>query len=92
MSNSRETLQDLIKLGVLEPGTEIEMLSIRGTSVQAIITTNGKIQLSSGEVFQSPSAAARFLRNGISANGWKTWRLCSNAMQIGTLRSIYRQE
>lgn len=88
MTKKRETLNDLINLGLVNPGSEIEMMSSGGKPVQATIMQNGDIKLPTGEIFKSPSSAARFLRNGVSSNGWRTWRLTSNAMQIGTLRSI----
>jgi len=89
MTKKRETLNDLINLGLINPGTEIEMISLSGNPVKATIMPNGDIRLPTGERFKSPSSAARFLRNGVSTNGWKTWRLTSNALQIGTLRSMY---
>lgn len=86
MSLSKTTLKDLLVVGNIKPDTKIFMRSSEGKIIKAIITSSGKIQLESGELFKSPSSAARFLRRGISVNGWKTWRLESTSLPIGELR------
>ncbi len=86
MSISRTTLKDLIKSGAIKVDDAIMMNISRGKVIKATITSNAKIQLESGEMFDTPSAAARFVRNGVSTNGWATWRLQSNGTQLGKLR------
>ena len=86
MSLSKKTLRDLLETGEIQAGTDIFMKSAKGQRIRAIITDSGKIQLESGELFNSPSSAARYLRQGTSANGWKTWRFESDSRPIGVLR------
>ena len=83
---TKYSLLDLLKLNVLTVDVEINMKSSSGQVVAATITHEGKIKLVSGEEFPSPSAAARFLRNGISSNGWRTWSLAETGRPLGSLR------
>ena len=84
----RETLKRLIDSGVILAGTEIQMKDSSGDIIEAVILQTGKIRFHSGEIFSSPSSAARFLRKGVSANGWRTWRFKANSQQIGDYRLI----
>jgi tmRNA-binding protein len=87
MNKGRESIKDLIEAGVVIPGTEIEMIKSRGEIVFARILADGQIELKSGECFRTPSGAARFVRQGMSTNGWRTWRLSADFRQLGDLRS-----
>ena len=86
MSISRTTLKDLMKSGAIHENDLIVMNISRGKKIKAVITANSKIKLESGELFDTPSAAARFVRNGVSTNGWATWRLEASGTQLGKLR------
>jgi hypothetical protein len=75
-----------MKAGALEPDTKIRMSRVNGDIIEATITDQGQLKLSTGELFNTPSSAARFVRNGISANGWRTWRIVANGRPLGSAR------
>ncbi len=80
-------LKDLQKLGLLSEGQEIIWKRKSGLeTVVATIGKNGTIVLSDGQVFKSPTAAAKQLNGGVSINGWKAWRLKSNGKHLSELR------
>lgn len=80
-------LKDLQKLGLLSEGQEIFWKRKSGIeTVVATIGKNGTIVLSDGQVFKSPTAAAKQLNGGVSVNGWKAWRLKSDGKHLADLR------
>lgn len=81
------TLQDLISNGILEPGTKIFMRK-KGEVFNAEVTPDGKILDQDGDIFKSPSGAAKKNNNGKSIDGWLAWRLKSDAsLTLDILRS-----
>ncbi|MEY5046407.1 MAG: Restriction Enzyme Adenine Methylase Associated, partial [Bacteroidota bacterium] len=51
-----------MKAGALEPDTKIRMSRVNGDIIEATITDQGQLKLSTGELFNTPSSAARFVR------------------------------
>jgi len=68
----RVTLSDLIGAGLLEPGTTLYARKAYDYR-SATVLSDGRIDLD-GEVFDSPSGAARAVR-GSNVNGWWFWKL-----------------
>ncbi|MDE8650000.1 DUF262 domain-containing protein [Rhodococcus qingshengii] len=65
-------IKHLVAAGILEPGTVIRP---KGASdVVARITDQAHIEIG-GQIFESPSAAARHVREGRHTNGWRYWQL-----------------
>jgi hypothetical protein len=76
-------LGDLVEGGVLSVGQVLHQ-SYRGTDYTVLVRSDGRLE-SGGEVFESPSQAARWLTGQKSVNGWAFW-LTSNQVPIGNLR------
>ncbi len=86
ISSSRATVLSLLESGLVEAD---ELLIWRrpeiGEVFEARILASGQIQVN-GEVFESPSGAARAMV-GRAANGWKAWRIPRlDDIPIGELR------
>jgi Restriction Enzyme Adenine Methylase Associated len=67
-------LADLIDVGMLEGNTPIVGRSKEG-QYAAIILTDGRVRVETGETFSSLSAAGRFVRGAKSCAGWSFWNL-----------------
>jgi hypothetical protein len=79
-------LMDLIENGKLKPGTKIIMKK-KGVIYNATITSDGKIKLENGGIFNSPSGAARFLNKGKPIDGWISWKLADEKkLNLDSLR------
>jgi hypothetical protein len=53
----------------------VVFVSVAGCEVVATPEGETRFQLEDGRTFKSPSSAAKAVMNGISANGWKFWRV-----------------
>ena len=82
---AREQLQALVQEGKLQVGTELHHVSRRypDRALTATVVEDG-ISLR-GEVYASPSGAARSLTR-TAVDGWTFWRL-PDGRQLGDLRS-----
>jgi Restriction Enzyme Adenine Methylase Associated/Protein of unknown function (DUF2924) len=79
-----ESLEDLVRQGVLEPGTTLT--GKYHAKVYAVtITANGFAE-SDGVRFDSLSQAARELTGQSAVNGWKFWKL-EDGTSVGDLRA-----
>ena len=66
----------------LAPGTKLAGSYKKTTYVCEVVSTpegETRFQLEDGQLFTSPSAAAKAVMNGIAANGWRFWSLESAA-------------
>jgi hypothetical protein len=69
----REDLIDLVLDGRIQVGVEV-VCRYRGQKYLARVTSSGHLERN-GEVFSSPSHAARVVTGQASVNGWAVWRL-----------------
>jgi hypothetical protein len=82
-----KSLLDLVSGGLIEPGTKIFMKK-KGETFNAEVTEEGKIKNQDGEIFKSPSGAARANNSGKPIDGWLAWRLESDSsITLDSLRS-----
>jgi len=79
-------LKDLIRAGLLEPGTVLRPAQESFKTVEAVVTPQGGILLD-GQVFETPSGAGRHVR-GRATNGW-TWWLLPDRRRLSDLRALH---
>ena len=70
-------IKELIQNGKIKPGTQITMTK-KGVTIDASIKGNGSIETSDGQIFKSPSGAAKAFNGGKPIDGWLAWRLKEN--------------
>ena len=85
-SSRRITFRDLVSSGLLRPGSQlIYEMPRRGERFLADVTKEGKIRLSDGSEFETPSGAATGACGAI-VNGWRAWRDAETGMSLDQLR------
>ncbi|MFE5329334.1 CBS domain-containing protein [Embleya sp. NPDC056575] len=83
----RVLVSDLVNAGLLNPGTQLTFLRKRsGEAHRARVAEDGRIELSDGRRFKSPSTAAAAATGRGSYDGWTSW-----ALDDGTLLDVLRQ-
>lgn len=70
-SGHKATVRDLIRAGLLKPGTVLTWTYI-GTSHNAKVLAKGELEFY-GRIFDTPSGACEFV-TGTEINGWKAWK------------------
>lgn len=79
-------LAELLFKGIIKPNTKIFMKK-KGQIFNAEIMPDGKIKNHKGEIFKTPSGAAKANNEGKSIDGWTAWRLESNNQTLDSLRN-----
>ncbi|GAB2677500.1 DUF262 domain-containing protein [Saccharopolyspora gloriosae] len=79
-ANYDVSLNDLLAAEFINPDEQI-VGAHKGTDHNARLLSDGKIQLSTGELFPSPSRAAMYAVSRQSCNGWTFWRLARDPSQ-----------
>jgi hypothetical protein len=74
VARSKIGLDDLIKSGVLTAGTVL-VWPRRTMTHSAKLLATGHIRLATGDVFDTPSGAAKHLNDGRPVDGWLAWRV-----------------
>lgn len=87
-ANYDVSLGDLVAAKVLLPN-ELIVGRHKGTTHEGRVLADGKIQLSTGELFPSPSRAAMYAVDRRSCNGWTFWKLGRDQAQ--TLSDVRAQ-
>ncbi|WP_330478530.1 hypothetical protein OG301_24525 [Streptomyces platensis] len=83
----RVRVSDLVDAGVLAAGTQLTFRRKRsGEAHPARVTADGRIELSDGRRFKSPSTAAAAASGRGPFDGWTAW-----ALDDGTLLDVLRQ-
>ncbi|MFF7728242.1 CBS domain-containing protein [Streptomyces sp. NPDC008001] len=83
----RVLVSDLVRAGLLSAGARLTFRQRRaGQEYLAQVTADGRIQLSDGQRFKSPSAAAAAATGRGPYDGWTAW-----ALDDGTLLDVVRQ-
>ncbi|KMS92202.1 GmrSD restriction endonuclease domain-containing protein [Prauserella rugosa] len=77
-ANYDVSLGDLITAGFLRSDHKI-IGRHKGTTHHAVVHNDGKVEVSTGELFPSPSRAAMYAVNRQSCNGWTFWKLADDA-------------
>ncbi|WP_245225014.1 CBS domain-containing protein [Streptomyces smyrnaeus] len=76
LEGRRVTVGDLLEAGYLKLGAKLKFERPRmGEKHHAEVATNGKVRLSDGQLFRSPSRAAIAAVGGGSFDGWHAWTL-----------------
>ncbi|MET8753429.1 CBS domain-containing protein [Streptomyces sp. NPDC004667] len=84
----RVLVSDLVHAGLLSAGTRLTFRQRRsGQEHLAQVTADGRIELSDGQRFKSPSAAAAAATGRGPYDGWTAW-----ALEGGTLLDALRQK
>jgi hypothetical protein len=69
-------LGELLKAGLINPEEKIIWhRKLQNQWHVAIVTKDGRVKTSDGQIHNSPSKAARHLNAGISINGWRVWKV-----------------
>jgi hypothetical protein len=69
-------LRQLLKANLIYPEERIVWYrKIYNQRHIAIVTKDGRVKTSDGQIHNSPSKAARHLNSGVSVNGWKIWKV-----------------
>jgi len=79
-----DALRELVRKGVLPAGTILHG-TYRGTRYEVPVSPSGALE-GGGEVFESPSQAARLMTGQKAVNGWIFW-LLPDETPVGDLRS-----
>lgn len=77
-------LNALIQAGLLRAGEEL-IWKRRAVSHRAVVTPAGALELEDGQIFESPSGAARALA-GYEVNGWRNWARVRDGVRLASLR------
>lgn len=77
-ANYDVSLSDLLSAELLSADEAITGKH-KGTDHEARVRSDGKIQLSTGELFPSPSRAAMYAVDRQSCNGWTFWKLARDS-------------
>lgn len=72
---SRITLSELLRAGLLSPDTDIVWRRYSGVTHKAKVTADGRIEIANGNICPTPTAAARMLNGDRPVNGWVAWRV-----------------
>jgi hypothetical protein len=80
------TISDLVATGAIK---QLQPLTgeYKGQQYTAVVQSDGRIMVESGELFNAPSPAAMFLINRQACNGWEFWKVRRGSRKI-TLKSI----
>jgi hypothetical protein len=81
------TVAKLVERGYMDRGAKL-VGSMRDVEFHAQLTPDGRIQIESGEVFESPSPAAIAVLNRGSWNGWTFWHVVRSDGTTPTLDEI----
>ena len=79
-------INDLIVSGKIEVGAKLTMKK-KGKIISAVVTSDGFIKTSDGQIHKSPSGAARAFNDGKPIDGWLVWKL-ENGSKLGSLREL----
>lgn len=92
LDGRRVTIADLLDAGLLFEGDELTFSrpSI-GETHRATVTASGKLRLSDGQEFPTPSRAARVAADGGSFDGWHYW-LTSSGKSLDSLRQTLLEQ
>ncbi|MEY7972939.1 DUF262 domain-containing protein [Saccharomonospora xinjiangensis] len=82
------SLRDLVTLRILRTGEKV-VGRYKGATYVAQVEADGRVRVSTGEIFPSPSKAAMYVIDRQSCNGWTFWRLESDPSQ--TLHALRAQ-
>jgi CBS domain-containing protein len=86
LQGRRVVIADLINAGLLHPGAQLVFNRPRlGTTYQAAVTAEGRLQLLDGRTFASPSRAASAAAGG-SLDGWHAWQVDPDGEFLDALR------
>jgi hypothetical protein len=80
----RGELRPLVDAGLLHAG-EALVWKRRQSIHKAAVTAEGCLRLEDGQVFSSPSGAARSL-SGYEVNGWRNWARGRDGVRLSSLR------
>jgi len=78
------TIADLINSGTISPGAKLHQ-KYHGVTYEVIVRSDGRLE-AGGEVYDSPSQAARLMTGQKAVNGWAFW-LTASGSPVGELRS-----
>lgn len=82
-------VKHLVAAEHLAPGTRLIPRPGAWSSVEAVVTVDGRIDVG-GVIFDSPSAAGKHVKGGVT-NGWVFWRL-EDGRRLADVRAAYRGE
>ncbi len=77
-------IKDLIESGKLQAGASLSMKK-HGKIISAVVTAEGLIKTSDGQLHKSPSGAARSFNGGKPIDGWLAWKL-EDGSKLDSLR------
>jgi len=82
-----ETLPDIIKAGKLKPGTKlVHTWSPRSGEPDSVAQVVAGGLQAKGEVYSTPTAAAKAFNGWRATDGWSYWKL-PNGQYLGSLRA-----
>jgi Protein of unknown function DUF262/Restriction Enzyme Adenine Methylase Associated/Protein of unknown function (DUF1524) len=77
---------DLVATGTIKPNEQLQG-EYKGQRYSAVVQSDGRIRVESGELFNAPSPAAMFLIDRQACNGWDFWKVRRGSRKV-TLKSI----
>jgi uncharacterized protein with ParB-like and HNH nuclease domain len=88
-STSYVSISDLMNADFLKSGDVLRSRRKSFENRYAVVLDNGSLEIDDGEIFDTLSGAASYLRNNNTA-GWHFWKLESNGLMLATIREQYR--
>lgn len=87
LGGRRVRISDLVAAGLLEAESKLrfDRKRFRETHI-ATVRHDGRIEISGGRVFKTPSGAAKAVAGGIQIDGWHAWRVDGTEEMLDTLR------
>jgi predicted transcriptional regulator len=87
MNGRRVRVADLMDAGLLKPGQELFYEQrIGSTPHEAVVTERGRLKLTDGSEFTTPSAAGAAVADVRAVPGWTVWRVGANGPTLHELR------
>ncbi|MEU5785297.1 CBS domain-containing protein [Micromonospora lupini] len=87
LNGRRVRISDLMTAGLLESGTVLYFRQYVGAEPhQATVTGRGRLRLTDGREFDTPSGAAAAAAELVAAPGWEVWRVGPDGPLLGELR------
>lgn len=85
LSKGTATYADVIAAGLIEVDTMLVCTDSRWPDARGTLLAGGRMS-HDGKTYQTPAAAARYLRGGQSGNAWYFWRV-ENGPLLNDLRA-----
>lgn len=83
----RVRVSDLLEAGLLQPGQKLHYQRRRGEAPhESVVTKHGRLRLTDGREFDTPSAAGAAASRATAVAGWSAWQIGPHGPSLHQLR------